>query len=98
MPFIPRGTRNPPAGGDAHPQRQSISEAERLEARRREIVRGQTAAAALRRRLLAEVEGSGDDEGSSDEDVSTGCLHSLFSNFYLSGAIARNVGKRGRRL
>ena len=89
-PFIPRGARNPPAGasasGDAHPQRASLSEEERLEARRREILRGQTAAAALRTRLLAEVEGSGDDEGSSDEDVSTGCLHSSFSHLYSSGA------------
>ena len=82
MPFIPRGSRNPRAeprvGSIAPPQRPPVSEEERLrevEAQRRQAMRGLAAAAALRRRLLAEVEGSGDDEGSSDEDVSTGCLH-----------------------
>ena len=102
MPFIPRGSRNPPAGTSASagapPQRMPVSEEERMrevEAQRRQAMRGLAAAAALRRRLLAEVEGSGDDEGSSDEDVSTGYLHSPFSHLYSSGA--RSAKRRKAR-
>ena len=82
MPFIPRGSRNPPAGpstsAGAPSQRPSVSEEERLrevEAQRRQAMREQAAAAALRRRFLAETAPGNEGEGSEDESVSACCLH-----------------------